>query len=467
MIEVDYLVIGAGAMGMAFTDTILTESEATVAIVDRRGAPGGHWNDAYPFVRLHQPSSFYGVNSADLGQDRIDEHGLNAGLYELASGPEVCAYFDGVMRRRFLPSGRVRYFPLSNYDGDGRFTSVATGEQTEVQAATVVDATYQNVSVPSMRPPAYEVADGVHCVPVNALGRLSELERPDGYCIVGGGKTAMDAVLWLLTNGVSPEAITTWIMPRDSWLLDRATIQPGPEFAERSLGNFTVQMQSAAAATSMEDLFDRLEAGGALLRLDPEVRPTMYRCATVTRVEVEEMRRVDNVIRKGRVTRIEQDRIVLEGGTVPTTPGTLHVDCSADGLQRRPPVPIFDGDRITLQPVRTCQQVFSAAFIAHVALTRPDDDARNAVCGVVPHPNTDVDWARCFLASTLNSATWQGDPELQAWLRDARLDAFSGIRSTGGGGRSELVSLVREARNAGPAAVTRLHELLADYPPPT
>ena len=58
----DYLVVGAGAMGMAFTDVLMTETDATVAIVDRHSHPGGHWNDSYPFVRLHQPSSFYGVN---------------------------------------------------------------------------------------------------------------------------------------------------------------------------------------------------------------------------------------------------------------------------------------------------------------------------------------------------------------------------------------------------------------------
>ena len=77
MIETDYLVIGAGAMGMAFTDTIVTETDASVVIVDRHAKPGGHWNDAYPFVRLHQPSAFYGVNSRPLGQDRIDTHGWN------------------------------------------------------------------------------------------------------------------------------------------------------------------------------------------------------------------------------------------------------------------------------------------------------------------------------------------------------------------------------------------------------
>lgn len=57
---------------MAFTDVILRESNKRVAIVDRRSTPGGHWNDAYPIVRLHQPIAFYGVNSRALGDDLID-----------------------------------------------------------------------------------------------------------------------------------------------------------------------------------------------------------------------------------------------------------------------------------------------------------------------------------------------------------------------------------------------------------
>ena len=44
-LEADYLVIGSGAMGMAFTDTLMTETEATVVMVDRHHQPGGHWND--------------------------------------------------------------------------------------------------------------------------------------------------------------------------------------------------------------------------------------------------------------------------------------------------------------------------------------------------------------------------------------------------------------------------------------
>ena len=51
LIETDYLVIGAGAIGMAFVDTLLTDSDAQIVMVDRHHRPGGHWNESYPFVR--------------------------------------------------------------------------------------------------------------------------------------------------------------------------------------------------------------------------------------------------------------------------------------------------------------------------------------------------------------------------------------------------------------------------------
>ena len=53
-LECDYLVIGAGATGMAFVDEMIHGSSSIkIVLVDKRAKPGGHWVDAYPFVRLH------------------------------------------------------------------------------------------------------------------------------------------------------------------------------------------------------------------------------------------------------------------------------------------------------------------------------------------------------------------------------------------------------------------------------
>src|SRR5262249_23297952 len=159
--------IGAGAMGMAFADSVLTETSASVVIVDRYHQPGGHWTTAYPYVRLHQPSAFYGVNSRRLGSDTIDRVGWNEGLYELATAGEVCAFFDQVMQQKFLPGGRVSFFPMSEHLGGNRFRTLAGEEYAVDVTGRVADATYMRVVVPSMRRPAYEVDEAITCVPPN------------------------------------------------------------------------------------------------------------------------------------------------------------------------------------------------------------------------------------------------------------------------------------------------------------
>ena len=421
----DYLVVGAGAMGMAFTDVLMAETGATVTIVDRHARPGGHWNDSYPFVRLHQPSSFYGVNSRKLGSDAKDLVGWNSGLYELASGTEVVSYFEQVMNQQFLPSGRVSYFPMSEYLGNGLIRGLTSGKETVIESRKTVDATYMNVTVPAVTPPSYEVMAEVRCIPPNELPRVTD--PPDGYVVVGGGKTAIDSCLWLLSNNVDPEAIR-WVVPRDQWMLDRANIQPGPEFAERAILRQVETMEIVASSTSLDQMFNQLLERGVLLQLDASVRPTMYRCCTVTRLELEELRRIRNIVRSGHVQRIGLTRIDLDDETISTSPNTVHVDCTADGLTRRPIRPIFEDDRLTLQTVRTCQQVFSAAFIAHVEATYEDDTIKNDVCTVVPHPDDTLDWVRTTMENALNSIKWNADPGLKTWLSEARLDGFSRLR---------------------------------------
>lgn len=420
-LDTDYLVIGAGAMGMAFTDTVITESDARVVIVDRAHQPGGHWTTAYPFVRLHQPSAYYGVNSRALGNNTIDSVGWNQGLNELAPVGEVCAYFDAVMQQQFLPTGRVEYFPMSEYLGDGRFRTLAGAEYAVNVQRRIVDASYLRAIVPSMRPAPYAVARGVDCIPPNDLPKYGARER---YVVVGAGKTGMDVCLWLLRHGVDAGRLT-WIKPRDSWLMDRATLQPGPSFVKRFRDNYGATLEAIEAATSIEDLFDRLEAAGTLLRLDPSVRPRMYRCATVSEQEFEQLRRIDDVVRMGHVQRIEPTAIVLDEGSITSSPSALYIDCTADGAPERPAVPVFDGDRMTLQAVRGCQQVFSAAFIAHVEFAYAGDTLKNELCPPIPHPDRDVDWLRLTHSDLRNFARWLDDPELTDWLSSARLNLLA------------------------------------------
>jgi hypothetical protein len=458
-LSTDYLIIGSGAMGMAFADTLISETDADLIIVDRFAKPGGHWNSAYPFVTLHQPSQFYGVSSKELSNGRIDEVGLNKGLSDLASGAEVSAYFDDVMRHTLLPTGRVRYFPMCDYRGDGRFVHKLTGETFHVTSDTTVDCTYFNTSVPSTHTPDFVVGDGVSFMPLNDLPTLEQ--APAGYVVIGGGKTGIDAILWLLDVGVEPDLIT-WIVSRDAWLLNRRNTQPGLEFFEHTIGAQANQFEAIANAESVTDMFDRLEACGYFLRLDTNVRPTMFHGATISEMELDELRRVENVVRMGRVQSISTSEIVLDRGTVATTADHLFIDCSASAITNLQTKPIFEDGLITPQTVRGYQPVFSAAFVAHIEATRDTLVEKNRLCQVVPLPNADIDYLQLTSKFMVNQFNWGQDPEIKQWLLDNRLDGFSQtIAAVPEDDHDKRAILTKLSANAFPA-VTKLEQFIAE-----
>jgi hypothetical protein len=432
-LETDYLVVGAGALGMAFVDSLIEHSDADVVMVERRHRPGGHWLDAYPFVQLHQPSRFYGVNSTPLGQDRIEPDGMDTGLYERASGAEICGYFDEIMRHRFLVSGRVRFFPMSDYVGDGRFRSRVTDQVTDVAVRShVVDATYMASRVPATDSAPFDVADGVRCVPV---GELTTVEGPAaGFVIVGGGKTALDAICWLLDRGTDPDDIT-WIRPRDTWILNRAFFQPGKL---RTLAGIVLQLEAMAASESVEAVYERLEEDAVMVRTDRSVVPTMMKGGTVSLGELEQLSRIGNVVRLGHVERIEPDQIVLEQGSIPTTPHHLHVHCAAPGLSDNPPRAIFTDDTITLQLVTRVGLTLSGALQGFLESTGRTTAEKNALCPPTVMPHTPFDYLRVVLAGISTEMGWQEAQDLQEWVDRSRLNLMSGLENEDGATVREL-----------------------------
>ena len=459
-IEVDYLVIGAGAMGMAFADTILTESDKTVLIVDMHQKPGGHWNDAYPYVTLHQPSAYYGVSSKELSKGVIDSIGLNAGLQDLATGPEIMAYFDEVMRYQFLPTGRVTYLPMCKYEGDGKISAMTSDKTYQVTVREkIVDGTWLKTTVPSTHTPNFEVAHEVNLLPLNDLPKITE--KPSRYVIVGGGKTGIDAVVWLLENHVDPEQIH-WVRPRDAWLMRRENTQPDGEFFEATMGAQAAQMEAIAQSDSVPDLFDRLESAGIFVRIDENVRPNMFHGATISDLELAQLRRIKNVIRMGRIQRIELDQIVFDQGTLPTDSETLYVDCSACAVGNAEEATIFDGDTIRLQTVRTVQPVFSAAFIAHIELTRDTQEEKNRLCQVVPLPNHDTDWIRMQSAFMMNQYTWSQEKDLRDWLLNNRLDGYSKLVASVGEDEVEKIAILKRLRKNAVPSVMKLQQFMAE-----
>ncbi len=460
-IEVDYLIVGAGAMGMAFADIILSESDKTVLIVDMHQKPGGHWNDAYPFVTLHQPSAYYGVSSKELSKGIIDTIGLNKGLQDLASGPEIMAYFDEVMRYQFLPTGRVTYLPMCKYEGDGKITALTSDKTYSVKAREkIVDATWLKTTVPSTHTPNFDVADGVKFMPLNDLPKVTD--QPSRYVIIGGGKTGIDAVTWLLENHVDPDQIH-WVRPRDAWLMRRELVQPDGQFFEATMGAQAAQMEAIAMSESIDDMFNRLESAGIFTRIDPDVRPSMMHGATISDLELEQLRRVKNVIRNRRISRIEPNQILLDNGeSLDSDPDTLFVDCSACAVGNSEETTIFAGDTIRLQTVRTVQPVFSAAFIAHIELTRETEEEKNRLCTVVPLPNHDTDWIRMQAAFMMNQYNWSQEKDLRKWLLDNRLDGYSQLVSGIQEHETDKLAIMKRMRDYAVPSVMKLQQYVAE-----
>ena len=425
-IETDYLVVGAGASAMAFTDALLAASDARVTLVDRRHRPGGHWLDAYPFVRLHQPSAVYGVASRPLGHDQIDKSGPNAGFYERASASEICDYFSRLLDEQFLPSGRVRFFGLHNYlghDADGHHVmSLLTGEHTTIRARKLVDATYIESEIPSRHTPSFSVAAGARLVTPNQVVELDG--PPGGFTVIGAGKTAMDTCNWLLDAGVDPERIQ-WIRPRDPWMFDRASFQP----LELVASYMNLQARWVEAAAEAEDGMDfahRLEGAGAFRRIDANVEPEAYRGAIVSARELAALQTVERVVRKGRVRGIASDRIELELGDVPTEPGTVHVDCTAAGVPRTIPRPIFTEGRITLQYVTITGASWSAATLGVIEATRETDAEKNKLSPPVTFTGDTSDLLRFAYATMSGLYARTSESDLAAWNESCRLNPASG-----------------------------------------
>ncbi len=408
-VDVDYLVVGAGATGMAFADALIDHANVRVALVDRRHSVGGHWLSAYPFVRLHQASAFYGVASTLLGGGLLQQRGPEAGLSERASAAEVCAYYERIADR-LLGSGKAELFMGCEYVGDRRFVSRVSGRDFEVPAACrIVDAAYLAPSIPATTPPPFGVGEGAHVIPVNDLVRVAG--AAPRYVIVGSGKTATDACVWLLAQGVDAGKIR-WVRPREPWMLNRAVIQPDPVVF---FGMVADMMKAATSAESMPDLFLRLEDAGIMMRVDPAVAATMARAPTLAAWELAELRKIEDVVRLGHIREVTAASIMFDDRSVALERGALVVHCAAAGLKQPPSVPIWRPSAITLQPIRAGFPCFGAALAGYVEATRRDDAEKNLLCPPTPYGNSLTDWVRMTVLGARSVRAFSSQPDIKDW----------------------------------------------------
>jgi hypothetical protein len=306
----------------------------------------------------------------------------------------------------------------------------------------------------------------VKLVTPNALAQLWQQangERASKFCVLGAGKTAMDACIWLLNSGAAPDSIS-WVMPRDSWLVNRQTTQPGEEFFAHSIGGVAAQMACFANATSIDDLFLRMEASDQMLRIYPDHLPTMFHYATASKGEIAILQRIKNVIRMGRVQAVEPTKLVFAKGNVAMEAGTLYIDCTASAVEPRALPPIFTGKTIVLQLVRAPLPTFSAALIAYVEAHYPDDAGdvtKNKLCGNVPFPHTLAEYPRTVMVNMMNQMQWGQDKTLHAWMRESRLDGFAKLMSSVDPSDVEKLAILGDLKTQAKAAMGNLPKLMA------
>jgi hypothetical protein len=415
-IDADYLVVGAGAMGMAFTDALIDHADVRVALVDRRHGASGHWLEAYPFVRLHQASAFYGVPSTLLGGGKLQESGPETGLQERATQSEITAYYARMLDR-MVKSGRVEFFPNCDHDGDRTVVSRISGQRLEVpESCRIVNAHYLAPSIPAEKPAPFGVGDGARVLPVNDLARLEE--APSQYVVAGSGKTATDACIWLLAHGVDPDAIC-WVRPREPWMINRAKVQPDPAIF---MGLAADIMQAGAEASSVEDLFLRMEDADVMMRVDRSVMPTMAKAPTLAKWELDQLRTLENVVRRGHIESVERGKLTFAEGSVAVADDALVVHCAADGLKYPPQVPVWRPEGITLQAIRAGFPCFGAAVVGYVEATRSDDDEKNRLCPPSPYGNSMAEWANMTVLGTRAAMSFSSEPDIKEWADGVALN---------------------------------------------
>lgn len=452
MVEADYLVVGAGAMGMASTDTLIDHANVRVALVDRRHAPGGHWLEAYPFVRLHQASAFYGVASTLLGDGRLQDSGPERGLQERATQPEICAYFGRILTERLAKSGRVEFFGNCEYDGDRTISSRASGQRYEVpKSCRIVNAHYLAPDIPAETPPPFGLGQGVRVIPVNDLPRIQD--APSQYVIVGSGKTATDACIWLLSQGVSVDTIC-WVRPRDPWMLNRAFVQPDPAIF---LGLAADTMEAAIAAHSLDDLFFRLEEAGVMLRIDRSVTPTMAKTPTLASWELDLLRTIEHVVRLGHLRQVEPGRLLFADGSHAIARDAVVVHCAAAGLKYPPRIAVWDPTSITLQPIRAGFPCFGAALIGYVEATHTADAEKNRVALPSEYGDSLAGWAAMNVLGARSTAAFGAAPDVKAWANTTTLNPIRiGPEHRGSPRVDHAVGRLQAAAPAGIESLSRL-----------
>lgn len=372
--------------------------------------------------------------------------GRTKGLYSNV-GDVLADLNDGAQKQREAGGSRnkgntphrVEFFPCSTFDfeafvkGDGktiRFSQCSeSGSRTSCNVQVrekVVNAVLGANAIPSQCPPNFKHANNINLVTVNDVfsmtstsaqerkatggswfswgsGKSSqsttsvtketssdatnsesyrkaiEISSKSRFVVIGAGKTGMDCVHYLLTElDVSPDQIF-WVLSQDVWMLNRASASP------QRVVEYTLKALEGEGDERSINL--ALERDGHVFRLDAskKVEPTASRFPTISIQELEVLRKVEKLIRQGRIREITADGdLIFENGHVTkreffrdpedssTSSDIFYIHCSSPGpFAGKKPLTIFPRPNyLCLWPLVNPPTTQSGSFLAAIECAR-------------------------------------------------------------------------------------------------
>jgi len=327
-ISCDYFIVGSGAASLSYIDTLLTELPSVkIVLIDQKAAPGGHWNDAYGFVKLHAPSLLYGIASRQLEGNwlKLVMTKFMLPWNHRATKLEILNYFQTYVDDK-VAAGQLEYYPSSYYDFSSsssskthKFSASGDADKTGTDTTYEVDVRIKFVNgvlgetqVPSQAPLRFPVDEGVRVMTSDDIynehleDKSFAKNKQRHYIILGAGKTGMDAIIYLQRNMYVKASQISWVIPNDVWMLNRG--QGTPWSWARALQENDCDRDKAALA---------LEEQGSFVRLSKDFQPTKFKFPVIGTDELTQLRMVSKFIRLGRVTGIRRnaDQITVEFGS--------------------------------------------------------------------------------------------------------------------------------------------------------
>ncbi len=436
--------------GLIFANELLKASDATIALVDADGSPGGLWHQVADYSRVQQPLSSFGLSNHSIQDWQPD--------IREARRETVLAYCEHVLSNLILPSGRVSYFPKCDFRSDGTIAAIDTGQTQKVAVTQRLVNTKQS-SRARRRPhiPCFSYSGPVQVLhPSNVSSQEAFVARQyEIYCILGSGRTASETALFLLEENIRPERIR-WVKSREAWALSAATQNPSPERFKVQATLSLDGLRLMSLAQTEHDLYLGLERLGVLRRISPDAAPNGFSQQMLTATDAAKLSSIKGVIRKGHVHAISEIGMLLDQGAVPMPNSTLYIDCTRSRPAESKSAKIFQDGAIQLADVHLCQSSFSAAMIAAVELRDLPDLEKNALCAPVRGSNI----ASLFLTSILNNHAWFHDDSIRKWLATCHLDHFLQTAAYEIDRRAEIPQNLKAIRTILPRTIINLERLL-------